>query len=72
VVPVVSKARAVRELRMAPPRRDPRTQLQRRRQLRTLLKTLTPRILIPRLSNEELRVGVLVAAMASGHPYFFS
>ena len=72
VVPVVSKARAARELRMAPRRRGLRTQLQRRRQQRVPLKTLAPRILIPRLSNEELRVGVLVAAMASGHPYFFS
>ena len=72
VVPVASKVRVAPALRMAPRRRGLRTQLQRRRQLRTLLKTLTPRILIPRLSNEELRVGVLVAAMASGRPYFFS
>ena len=72
VAPALSRARVVRELRTAPPRRGLRTQLQRRRQQRSPLKTLTPRILIPRLSNEELLVGVLVAAMASGHPYFFS
>ena len=72
VVPVVSKVRAAPALRMAPRRMGLRTQLQRRRQQRIPLKTLAPRILIPRLSNEELLVGVLVAAMASGHPYFFS
>ena len=72
VAPALSRAKAVRELRTAPPRRDPRTQLQRRRLLRTLLKALTPKILIPRLSNEELPVGVLDVGMASGHPYFFS
>jgi hypothetical protein len=72
VAPALSRARVVRELRTAPPRRDPRTQLQRRRPLRTLLKALTPKILIPRLSNEEFLVGVLDVDMASGHPYFFS
>ena len=71
-VPADSRARVVRALRTDPPRRDPRTQLQRRRRQKTLLKALTPKILIPRLSNEELPVGVLVAAMASGRPYFFS
>ena len=72
VAPALSRARVVRELRTAPPRRDPRTQLQRRRRQKTLLKALTPKILIPRLSNEELPVGVLDATMASGRPYFFS
>ena len=67
-----SRVRAVRALRTDPPRRDPRIQLQRRRRQRTLLKALTPKILIPRLSNEELPVGVLDATMASGRPYFFS
>ena len=72
VVPVVSKARVALDLRTDPPRRGLRTQLQRRRLQRTLLKALTPKILIPRLSNEELPVGVLDAVMASGRPYFFS
>ena len=72
VAPVVSKARVAREHRADPLRRDLRTQLLRRRQQRIPLKTLTLKTPIPRLSNEELRVGVLVAAMASGHPYFFS
>ena len=69
---VCPAARVVRALRTDPPRRDPRTQLQRRRRQKTLLKALTPKILIPRLSNEELPVGVLDATMASGRPYFFS
>ena len=71
-VPADSRARVVRALRTDPPRRDPRIQLQRRRRQRTLLKALTPKILIPRLSNEGLPVGVLDATMASGRPYFFS
>ena len=69
---VCPAARVVRALRTDPPRRDPRTQLQRRRRQKTLLKALTPKTLIPRLSNEELPVGVLDATMASGRPYFFS
>ena len=71
-VPADSRARVVRALRTDPPRRDPRTQLQRRRRQKTLLKALTPKTLIPRLSNEELPVGVLDATKASGRPYFFS
>ena len=71
-VPADSRARVVRALRTDPPRRDPRTQLQRRRRQKTLLKALTPKTLIPRLSNEELPVGVLDVTMASGRPYFFS
>ena len=69
---VCPAARVVRALRTDPPRRDPRTQLQRRRRQKTLLKALTPKTLIPRLSNEELPVGVLDATKASGRPYFFS
>ena len=65
-------ARVVRALRTDPPRWDPRTQLQRRRRQRTLLKALTLKTLIPRLSNEGLPVGVLDATMAPGRPYFFS
>ena len=72
VAPAVSKARAARALRTDPPRRGPRIQLQRRRRQRTLLKALTPKTLIPLLSNEGLPVGVLDATMAPGHPYFFS
>ena len=72
VAPAVSKARAARALRTDPPRRGPRIQLQRRRRQRTLLKALTPKTLIPLLSNEGLPVGVLDATMAPGRPYFFS
>ena len=72
VAPADSKARVVRALRADPPRRDLRTQLQRRRRQRTLLKALTPKTLIPLLSNEGLPVGVLDATMAPGRPYFFS
>ena len=67
-----SRGRVVRVLRTDPPRRDPRIQLQRRRRQRTLLKALTPKTLIPLLSNEGLPVGVLDATMAPGCPYFFS
>ena len=72
VAPALSRARVVRALRTDPPRRDPRTQLQRRRRQKTLLKALTPKTLIPRLSNEELPVGVLDATTAPERPYFFS
>ena len=72
VAPVGSRVRVVRALRTDPPRRDLRTQLQRRRRQRTLLKALTPKTLIPLLSNEGLPVGVLDATMAPGRPYFFS
>jgi len=72
VAPAVSKARVVRALRMDPPRRDLRTQLQRRRRQRTLLKALTPKTLIPLLSNEGLPVGALDATTAPERPYFFS
>ena len=67
-----SRVRVVRVLRTDPPRRGPRIQLQRRRPQRTLLKALTPKTLIPLLSNEGLPVGVLDATIAPGRPYFFS
>ena len=72
VAPADRRVRVVRALRTDPPRRDPRTQLQRRRRQKTLLKALTPKTLIPLPSNEELPVGVLDATMAPGCPYFFS